>query len=147
MNFIGAIFGAWWWCIATFRRNHRIYSHSKLIRLKTHPILPSNLFASWCFRTRRRKVRGRDVSGQFFTSWVGFRVFQFCSGRVFVFFLGLRNIGFESKLFLKIIYIVGPPIGRMCIQKKFRPIWNRTIWIYTITYAKSRTISRNRTNL
>ena len=51
---------------------------------------------------------------------------------------------FQSILrsLFKLGYTVSPRIGRTSVPKKSCPIWNRTIGVYTITYAKNRTISR-----
>ena len=56
------------------------------------------------------------------------------------------TVEFELVRRVKSTSTVSPQIGRTCIPKKYHPIWNRTIWIYTITYAKNRTVSRYRTN-
>ena len=44
--------------------------------------------------------------------------------------------------FFQYSHTVSPRIGRTSVPKKSRPIWNRTIGIYTITYAENHTISR-----
>ena len=81
----------------------------------------------------------RDGSGQFFTSWVGFRVFQFCSGwvsgfcifpRVKKFWLRVQ-VFFKNHIYLSLIWGLVPikvwvrwlGSGKYCLRLRKNYYW------------------------